>query len=853
MKLLILDGNSVINRAFYGVHLLATRDGEYTNAIYGFLNILEKLRQDEKPDALCVAFDRKEPTFRHEMYDGYKATRHAMPEELASQMPVMKDVLRAMNVPMFECAGWEADDLIGTVSRVCGEQSWQCVIATGDRDSLQLVDENTTVRLSVNEGRQTVWRPYTPEVFEAEYGFAPIRIIDLKALMGDSSDNIPGVAGVGPKTATDLLLKYGSFEGVYAAIDDPAIRESLRTKLKNSEEQARLSYDLATIRRNAPIDFSPEACAVQAPDNDALYALFRRLEFVKLMSRYGLHAPAPVLAAQSDAQTAEAVTDPERALALLESYRTAPVVIDVSDDLGTLTVRSGGLTAVFSTTLSNYDTVRKTVFSGEVSKVAHDCKPLMRKLLAAGLPTEGFVFDTAVAAYLLDATQGSYEPERLCARYLKQEAPQTAAQRCEATEQLWKTFVPLLEKEGLQTLYETVELPLCAVLAEMEHEGIAVDRFALLSFEGMLTERIDGCRKRIYEQAGHEFNIQSPKQLGAVLFEEMGISPAKKTKTGYATGAEVLEKLREDNPIVSDVLDYRMLTKLRSTYAEGLNKCIEEDGRIRTTFQNTVTATGRLSSTDPNLQNIPVRNEMGAEIRKMFVPREGMRFVDADYSQIELRVLAHIADDKAMQDAFNSGEDFHTATAAQVFCVPVFAVTPEMRRSAKAVNFGIVYGISEFSLARDIGVSRWEAKQYIDTYLARFSGVSAYMHDIVAEAYANGCVRTLFGRKREIPELKEKNFMLRSAGERIALNTPIQGTAADIMKIATIRTAKALKDAGLKAKLVLQVHDELIAECPAEEVERVKEILTREMEQAATLKAPLRVEAHDGESWYEAK
>ena len=853
MKLLILDGNSVINRAFYGVHLLATRDGQYTNAIYGFLNILEKLRQDEKPDAVCVAFDRKEPTFRHEKYELYKANRHGMPDELAAQMPVLKDVLRAMNIPMYECAGWEADDLIGTVSRVCEQQGWQCTVATGDRDSLQLVDDTVTVRLSLNEGRQTVWRAYTPAVFEAEYGFEPKKIIDLKALMGDSSDNIPGVAGVGPKTATELLLQYGSFDGVYAAADDPAIRDSLRKKLKEGEELARLSYDLATIRRDAPIEFAPESCAVQPPDNDALYELFRKLEFVKLMSRYGLHPPAPVLSERAEA-SAEEVSDVSRARELLDAYRGNTVVLDVSGDLRTLAVLSGGATAVFSAeTLPNYDEVLKTVFSADVQKVAHDCKPLMRKLLAENLPTDGFVFDTAVAAYLLDATQGSYELERLCARYLQQAAPETAAQRCDAVSALWRELSPLLDQENLRTLYETVELPLCAVLAEMEHEGVRVDRFALMAFDHMLSQRIESTQAAIYDYAEEEFNINSTKQLGAILFEQLGLPPVKKTKTGYSTGAEILERLRYAHPIVPAILDYRMLTKLYSTYGEGLLKVVEDDGRIRTTFQNTVTATGRLSSTNPNLQNIPVRTEMGAEIRKMFVPRDGWRFVDADYSQIELRVLAHIADDAAMQEAFLSGEDFHTATAAQVFGVEVSDVTPQMRRSAKAVNFGIVYGISDFSLSQDIGVTRAEAKQYIDAYLARFSGVAAYMKNIVAQAYETGYVTTLFGRRRYIPELKEKNFMLRSAGERIALNTPIQGTAADIMKIATIRTAKALQAAGLKAKLVLQVHDELVAECPAEEVERVKEILTREMENAAELKAPLRVEAKDGGNWYEAK
>lgn len=854
MKLLILDGNSIINRAFYGVHLLATRDGQYTNAIYGFLNILEKLRQEEKPDAICVAFDRKAPTFRHEMYEPYKANRHGMPDELAQQMPKMKEVLSAMRIPTYECDGWEADDIIGTASRICAEKAWQCVIATGDRDSLQLVTDSVTVRLSVSEGRQTVWRAYTPAVFEAEYGFAPQKIIDLKALMGDSSDNIPGVAGVGPKTASELLKTYGSFEGVYAAVDDPAIRPALREKLRSSEELARLSYDLATIRCNAPIAFTPEENLVSEPDNDALYALFRELEFVKLIAKYRLTPPQEKLTERAAGET-ETVTSAERMRTLLGEYRKAGgVCIAASEDLQSVAVAYGGAAAVFSAeTLSEYDAFLRVLFSADVKKIAHDCKPLMRRLLAGGYPYAGFTFDTAVAAYLLDSTQGSYDLERLSARYLKQAAPEGLSEASRTVAALADVLAPQLAEEGMRALFDTVELPLCAVLAEMEHEGVQLDRFALMAFGQMLRARIDELQQAIYGYAGGEFNINSTKQLGEILFERLMLPPVKKTKTGYSTGAEVLEKLRMSHPIVPAILDYRMLTKLESTYAEGLLKALDEDGRIRTTFQNTVTATGRLSSTNPNLQNIPVRTEMGAEIRKMFVPRGGWRFVDADYSQIELRVLAHIADDAAMQAAFNSGEDFHAATAAQVFGVPVSEVTPQMRRNAKAVNFGIVYGISEFSLAADLGVSRAEAKQYIETYLARFTGVQAYMKNIVASAYDCGYVTTLFGRKRYIPELKEKNFMLRSAGERIALNTPIQGTAADIMKMATIRVADALKKAGLKAKLVLQVHDELIVECPENETERVQEILVREMEGAAALKAPLKVEAHAGSTWYEAK
>ena len=852
MKLLILDGNSILNRAFYGVRLLSTRAGEYTNAIFGFLNILQKLLDEEKPDALCVTFDRKAPTFRHERYAGYKATRHPMPEELAQQLPVMKDVLTAMRVPIYELDGWEADDILGTVSRICCEQGWQCVIATGDRDSLQLINDCVTVRLAVSQNGQTVYAPYTPAGFSEEYGFAPKTMIDLKALMGDSSDNIPGVAGVGPKTAKELLWQFGSLDGVYAALEsgDEAIRGAVKNKLEAGKEAAYLSYELATIRLDAPITFAPTDALRKEPDEAALYALFLRLEFTKMIERYKLHpAAAPVEAQKTHA--AQEITDEKTALSLVQSCKAAAVTN--AADFSELAIFDGK-TAYRLTGGAVSDALLRALYAGGAEKTVAESKKLRRALLARGIEAENIVFDAAVAAYLLDPTQSEYDTARLAMRYLSiQLAENDRCAEAEAVYELKISLEDLLQKENLTAFYTDVELPLCKVLAEMEHIGIRVDRAALESFGAMLAERIEADERLIYDYAEGEFNIQSPKQLGEVLFEKLGLPPVKKTKTGYATGADILEKLKNAHPIIPTILDYRMLTKLRSTYADGLLKVIAEDGRVHTTFQNTVTATGRLSSTDPNLQNIPVRTEMGSEIRKMFLPQEGWLLVDADYSQIELRVLAHVADDRAMQEAFLSGEDFHTATAAQIYGVPIPSVTPLMRRSAKAVNFGVVYGISGFSLAEDIGVSRAEALAFIDAYLRRFSGVAHYRTQIVQDAYRDGYVSTLFGRKRVIPELKNSNHMVKAAGERIALNTPIQGTAADIMKIAMVKTAKALEEKSLQARLLLQVHDELIVECPPEEKDAVIALLQEAMQGAAELRVPLLTEAHAGESWLAAK
>ena len=869
MKLMILDGNSIINRAFYGVRLLTTREGLYTNAIFGFLNILEKLRNEEQPDALAVAFDLKAPTFRHLQYEGYKATRHAMPEELAQQMPLMKDVLRAMNIPIFECEGWEADDILGTAGRICAASDWDCVIVTGDRDSLQLVAEHVSVKLVVTRGGQTNTTLYTPEVFEAEYGFAPIRMIDLKSLMGDSSDNIPGVAGVGPKTATQLLVQYGTLDGVYAHLDE--LKDSVRKKLEAGRENAYLSYDLATIRCEAPVDFRPEDCPVREADNDALWALFQKLEFSRLAARYHLHPPKPAEPEVYEGECqSEIVTDAARAEALLRQFAEKErVFLLFSADFSSVAVMDDGDTAwLFSRKAlgEGYEAFLRGLCAGNIRKVTHDVKETMRFLLGQDLPIEGFCFDTALAGYLLDATQGSYTVDRMFVQYCGSqigladekelgEAAVTANlfARTAAVAALYAVLPAKLEAQGMQELYYDMELPLCAVLARMETAGVLVDQLALVAFGNMLSERVAACQDIIYGYAGGEFNINSPKQLGELLFEKLGLPAMKKTKSGYSTNAEVLEKLKNKHPIVQAILDYRMLAKLKSTYADGLVKEIADDGRIHTTFQNMVTATGRLSSTEPNLQNIPVRTELGSEIRRMFVPADGCVFVDADYSQIELRVLAHIADDARMQEAFRSGMDVHTATAAQVFGVEPEQVTPLQRRHAKAVNFGIVYGISEFSLAEDIGVTRKEAKAYIESYLANYSGVRAYMHDIVAKAKEDGYVTTLFGRRRDLPELKSSNFNIRSFGERVALNTPIQGTAADIIKLAMLHVDTALRQAKLRARLILQVHDELIVECPVEEAETVRKLVAEQMEHVMTLKVPLLAEAKIGESWYAAK
>lgn len=909
MKLMVIDGNSIINRAFYGIRLLTTKDGTPTNAVYGFLNILLKLLEEEKPDALCVTFDRKAPTFRHLAYEGYKAQRKGMPDELAAQLPLLKEVLEAMNIPRYEMDGWEADDLIGTISVKDTAAGWDTVIVTGDKDSLQLVTDTTRVKLVSTRMGQTTTKEMTPESFREAYGFDPIHMVDLKALMGDTSDNIPGVKGIGEKTAMDLIQRYGSVEAIYADLDGVEAKPAVLKKLAEGADQAKMSYDLALIHTDAPIDFTPEANTRREPDGPALYNLFLKLEFNKLIDRLGLKAPQGEVPQEEQVTgtcTSEVVTGRARAEELLEIWRKQDSVdvlalpgLDVVAVEHWETETDSHAAVLMADRLEGYNEVLKALFASDIKKCTHDVKTLLSRLLAEGIEGGGFVFDTALAAYLLAPTDGSYELETLGMRWFNHEflkakdtylakdafAPlgafedaraagedpyagaedrEKAAQavgrplgvllsHCALIGALRDPMAARLTELGMDRLYYQVELPLCPVLAEMEQAGVLVDRSALTAFGEMLDGRIQADEAVIYDLAGETFNINSTQQFGHILFEKLGLPPVKKTKTGYSTSAEVLEKLRDRHPIVEAVLDYRQLAKLKSTYVDGLTKVIAADGRIHTSFQNTVTATGRLSSTEPNLQNIPVRTELGAELRKMFVAPAGKVLVDADYSQIELRLLAHIAGDEHMIAAFRSGEDIHTVTASQVFGVDPEQVTHEMRRRAKAVNFGIVYGISDFSLSQDIGVTRAEAKEYMEKYFEKYSGVRAYMDAVVERAKADGYVSTLLGRRRWLPELKSSNFNMRSFGERVALNMPIQGTAADIIKVAMIRVRDRLAEEGLEARLILQVHDELIVECPEGEAERVKALLTYEMEHAAELSLPLTAEAHAGRSWAQAK
>ena len=880
MKVMVVDGNSIINRSFYGIRPLSTREGLYTHAVYGFLTTLQRLLDEEQPEALCVTFDRREPTFRHEADENYKATRHAMPEELAMQMPVLKEVLDAMDIPRYEMAGWEADDLIGTISRRCEAAGWDCVAVTGDKDSLQLITDRTRVKLVSTRMGQTTTKDMTPESFREAYGFEPIHMIDLKALMGDSSDNIPGVPGVGEKTAMALVQKYGSIEEIYRLLPDIEAKPAVIRRLTEGEQSARHSYWLATIVTDVPMEFSPEE-NLRRPFKPELYELFLKLEFSKLIEKYGL---SPAREAEVKAEctvTVERVEEPQRAAELLAAWRKADhVTVYALPDLAVLSIQwdTGADTAAAAELQENayrgdWQALLTALFAADIRKVGHHIKDTMRNLLERGVDAEGYIFDTALAAYLLDATAGSYDLQRLFVAYFNEELPkpthlekdaftslgdQAAAWAAlhsydSAVAALYDILPERLREKDMTELYETVELPLCAVLARMEHRGFLVDGKALAAFGQDMAEKITELEQRIYDQAEEPFNINSPKQLGTVLFEKMQLPHGKKTKTGWSTNADVLEKLRWQAPIVADVLEYRQYAKLKSTYADGLLKVIDPDGRIRTSFQMTVTATGRLSSTEPNLQNIPARTEVGSRIRGMFVAAPGNVLVDADYSQVELRLLAHISGDETMQQAFLSGEDFHTLTAAKVFHVAPEEVTGQMRSRAKAVNFGIVYGISAFSLAQDIGVTVAEAKEYMERYFDTYRGVKHYMGQVVEKAREQGYVETIMHRRRVLPELKSSNFNMRSFGERVALNMPIQGTAADIMKLAMVRVEQRLKREGLAAKLIMQVHDELIVECPEAEKETVERLLEEEMSGVAHLAVPLPAQAHSGRTWLEAK
>ncbi len=877
MKLMAIDGNSLVNRAFYGVRPLTASDGTPTNALYGFLNMLLKLREDLQPDEICVCFDLRAKTFRHLAYEGYKAQRKPMPEELAAQMPLVKQALDLLGIARLEQEGFEADDLLGTLARRCREQGDACTIVTGDRDSLQYIDQGAQVALVITRMGSTSTEIFDEEAFRAAYqGLAPGRIVDLKAIMGDASDNIPGVKGIGEKGAMELLLRFGTLENIYANLEDPAIRPAVKKKLEESREMAFLSYKLAMGVTDAPLQKVPGQLAPVPMERDELYRFLSRVELRSLIKRLELTPPAE---ADADAVTVELPPVRELTDAQAEDLAEAPpkgAALCLMADLTALAVTAKGeilLVQEETVGAARWNKLLQALLCGDAAPVLHQAKPVMRALLERNMAPALPGFDTALAAYLLDPSKGGSSLEELCARFLgfealpavyaaedartllgiAPEALEALAQHSGLLAQLHPILKSKLETQGMAALLQDMELPLSRVLAEMEQAGMAVDGARLEEFGRDLAVRLQEAETQVYTLAGQQFNIGSPKQLGVVLFEELGLRAGKKTKTGYSTDADTLEKLREAHPIVPAVLEWRKLSKLKSTYADGLARFIGPDGRIHSTLQQTVTATGRLSSTEPNLQNLPIRREDGSEIRRCFVTQPGWVLVDADYSQIELRILAHIAGDSAMQAAFRDGEDIHAVTASQVFRVPLAEVTSQMRSRAKAVNFGIVYGISAFSLADDIHVPQKEAQSYIDAYLAHYEGVRTYMERIKEEAREQGYVTTLFGRRRYLPELKSSNFNTRSFGERVALNTPIQGTAADVIKLAMVRVRDRLLAQGLQARLVMQIHDELLIEAPEHEVPAVCALLQQEMEGAASLSVKLEAAVSTGENWYDAK
>ena len=866
-KLLILDSNSIINRAFYGVRYLSAKDGTPTNAIYGFLNILMKLLNEQKYDYICAAFDLKAPTFRHLRYDGYKAQRKPMPEGLAAQMPLSKDILRAMGVTILEQEGYEADDIIGTVARLCEEQEIECFIATGDKDDLQLASDKTKVILTVSKQGYNETTVYDDAAVKGRYHVTPNEFIDVKALMGDASDNIPGVKGIGEKTAMSLIEKFHSIEYIYDNIDDVGLKGATLQKMKDGRDMAFLSKELATIMREVPIEFNAEDCAWNGfTDKDGeLFNILNRLQLNSIIKKMDLTPQSGDSHLQEeDIFDGFSFDETDQ----INVSGQVPVIISFEgNDIAAIAYADGKKAHV----CENTDEIKKLLENESIPKIFFDAKETIVKLNGK-IDIRNISDDTAIAAYLVDPAKSKYEIGELANEYFgvvidKPEAKQLSLlddDEPDKSEYLAKCAVALgalnerinkkIEENGQTQLYREIELPLVTVLSHLEINGFLVDDGQLKAFAETLGTQIDKLTAMIYEMAGEEFNINSPKQLGVILFEKLELKPVKKTKTGYATNVDVLEKLIDKHPIIGLIMEYRQLTKLKSTYCDGLRAVINpETHRIHSVFTQTVTVTGRLSSTEPNLQNIPTRTELGREIRKMFVAKDGYTLVDADYSQIELRVLAHIANDETMINAFKNGEDIHAVTASQVLGIPLSEVTKEQRSSAKAVNFGIVYGIGEFSLSQDLHISVKEAKAYIDSYLEKYHGVRNYMSEIKEQAKKDGYVKTMMNRIRYIPELKSPNYNIRQFGERVALNTPIQGTAADIIKLAMVRVDQRLISENLKSRLILQVHDELIVEAAEDEVETVKKILSEEMQGAMELRVPLKVDMSVGHSWFDAK
>lgn len=845
MKLLVVDGNSILNRAFYGIRLLTTKDGQFTNAIYGFLTMLLKIQEDVTPDAVAIAFDLKAPTFRHKAYDGYKSNRKGMPEELHQQLQPLKDLLTLLGYTIITKEGYEADDILGTLSHTCKVNGDECVLATGDRDSLQLINDKVTVRLASTKGGKANAILYDEKKIMEDYGVTPRQLIEIKAIQGDSSDCIPGIPGIGPKGAGDLIQRFNNLDYIYENLDTIDIKDGMRKKLRENKDSAYMSRMLGEIKLDIPIDTDISHYLVNCTQPDEAAKMMAKLELFSLIDKFKL----------KEVESAEETPKEKKKYSLNEKN-----TIDLS----------GKELYIYSNSKSKGDidylyiieeneiiktTDVDTVLKSENKKYVYSSKELFAYADKIGFEIKNLVFDITLASYLLNPNSSSYDIDKLNGEYEVETYDGEDEFLCNIAPMI--DLCNILEKKieqcNQKKLLNEIEIPLSNVLAKMENLGFAVDKQGIEDFGKMLKENIENLKSEIYNSVGREFNINSPKQLGVALFEDLALPCKKKTKSGYSTSADVLESLKNQHPVVSMVLQYRTLSKLNSTYCEGLLKVIGDDGRIHSSFNQTETRTGRISSTEPNLQNIPVRTELGREMRKFFTAREGWVLVDADYSQIELRVLADISGDKNMIDAFKNNQDIHAITASQVFNMPLDFVTGEMRSRAKAVNFGIVYGIGAYSLAKDIGVTNKEAKNYIESYLKHYSGIDKYMHDVVEKAKDTGYVETVFGRRRYLPELSASNGMTRAFGERVARNAPIQGTAADIIKIAMIKVDKRLTEENLEARLVLQVHDELIVECPSHESMRVAMILQEEMEKAVSLSVPLVADSAVGKTWYDAK
>ena len=868
-KIVLIDGHSILNRAFYGLPDLTNAEGLHTNAIYGFLTIMFKLLEEEKPEYLTVAFDVHAPTFRHKMYAEYKGTRKPMADELRQQVPVIKEVLHAMGVKTIECAGLEADDLIGTLSNRCENEGMEVTVISGDRDLLQLATEHVKIRIPKTKQGKTEIEDYYAKDVEERYQVTPKEFIDLKALMGDTADNIPGVPSIGEKTATKIITQYHSIEEAHEHVDELKPPRASKA-LSEHWDLAVLSKELATINVKADFPYELSEAKLGNPYTEEAYIFFQKLEFKNLLSRFDVSAPAnkvedgfKIIASKSEA---------EKVFVQAEEASTIGAVIfkDLENVLPLFADQAGlgGIGLCFSKEESYCIKVEKDI-TGEwllkkLADVAEKAETyamfhLKESMEQVTIRNQANCFDVSVAAYLLNPLKNNYTWEDVAREHLGLMIDEKIDQDMKACYESYVNYASVevlrqkLRDTKMDTLFRDIEMPLVFTLFDMEQNGIRVEADALKQYGDQLAGKIAELEKEIYEEAGETFNINSPKQLGVVLFENMKLPGGRKTKTGYSTAADVLEKLAPEHPVVAKILEYRQYTKLKSTYADGLANYIQDDGRIHGKFNQTITATGRISSTEPNLQNIPVRMELGRLIRKVFIPEEGYRFVDADYSQIELRVLAHCSGDEHLIQAYKEQSDIHRITASQVFHIPFDEVTPQQRRNAKAVNFGIVYGISSFGLSQDLSITRKEAAKYIDDYFATYPGIKIFLDHAVTHAKEEGYVVTLFGRRRPVPELSSSNFMQRSFGERVAMNSPIQGAAADIIKIAMIRVNQRLKDQKMKSRLVLQVHDELLIEAYEPELDEVQNILKEEMEHAAELKVPLEIDMHTGDNWYEAK